>query len=762
MRGTRWLLLVAIAAILGGVGISYRAQKKVLRDQAAPKPQPLPPELTSFAPRYEWKQSRPDGSRYVMNAEDYRQQKDTGRLDLKNVDLKLFNKNGKTYDLVRSAAAQFFEADNRFHTEGEVEITLDVPVSGPQANQTLVSIKSSGVMLDTATGRVDTDRPATFVFRNGEGKATGAFYDPAGRELVMKSEVELHWKAEGPSAKPMKIEAGSLAYHEATSEIWLKPWGRVTRENSVVEGRDDIVRLAESGGRRYIRQIEANAARGTDAYPKRKLQYSADSLWVDFNEGGETQKITGAGNAQLVSTAETSETSVKAYRVDLNFDIHGNESVLSTVNASGGAEAVSKPLPAPGRQPSETHILRAANFDMKMRPDGREVESVVTHSPGQLEFLPNLPTQHRRTVDGNDFAIAYAPQNRVESFRAKDARTRTEPTGEERKRNRAVSVTTSREMLARFDPATGQPASLEQSGDFTYQEGQRRARAAKATLDSQQNVILLETAARVWDETGSTSSDRIRMDQRNGNFTAEGHVYSSRNPDKNQKTDSQMLSGDEPLLAQALRMESTNNNRTIHYEGDAVMRQGANQIQGDAIDVNRDKRTLIAVGNVVTNLWEQPKSEQPKPGQKKSAAPPSPVLTVVRASRMVYTDENRLAYYSGGVTLQRAGLHVKSSELRAFLSESGADSSLEKAICDGGVEMVQTAPGHTRTGTGEHSEYYAAEQKVILRGRHAKLVDTVKGTTEGLELIYWANDDRLLVNGAPDDPVRSRIVRDRK
>jgi lipopolysaccharide export system protein LptA len=212
-------------------------------------------------------------------------------------------------------------------------------------------------------------------------------------------------------------------------------------------------------------------------------------------------------------------------------------------------------------------------------------------------------------------------------------------------------------------------------------------------------------------------------------------------------------------------MESTNDNRAIHYEGDAIMRQGANQIQADAIDVNREKRTLVATGHVITNLWEQPRAEQPKPGQKKSAPPPSPVLTVVHSSKMVYTDENRLAYYSGGVTLLRANLRVKANELRAYLAESGADSSLEKAICDGGVEMVQSSPGRTRTGTGDHSEYYAAEQKVIVRGRRAKLVDAVNGktdTTEGLELTYFANDDRLLVNGAPDDPVRSRIVRSRK
>ena len=63
-------------------------------------------------------------------------------------------------------------------------------------------------------------------------------------------------------------------------------------------------------------------------------------------------------------------------------------------------------------------------------------------------------------------------------------RTVTEPTAEERKKNRGHSLTTSREIFARFDPQTGRMASIEQKGDFTYEESDRRAKAAKATLES--------------------------------------------------------------------------------------------------------------------------------------------------------------------------------------------------------------------------------------------------------------------------------------
>jgi lipopolysaccharide export system protein LptA len=767
MRGTRWLVLVAIAAILGGVGLTYRAQKKVLREQAPPQPAALPTELNSSAKHWHFTDTDLKTNTVIaeIDAEDFRQVKDSDRVDLKNVTISIPNKDGATNDVVKSAAAAFFSSDHHLFSEGEVEITLRVPKEGPPT-RTPVSIQSSGVNFDSETYRATTDRPSTFIFQNGGGHSTGATYDPNTHELQMTSDVEVDWNPPGPNAKPIKIETQRLSYHEAASQIWLNPWGRLTRENTVVEGNDVTVYLQDDdAGHKIIRKIETTHAHGTDDYPNRKLTYSADYLLVDFDDDGAVQKITGSTAARLVSTSEASETTITADRVEMDFEAQNKQSLLSRVTCQGHGLVTSKPLPAPGRQLGETHTLRSENMEMKMRPGGREIETVVTHAPGVLEFLPNLPADHHRTLNGNDLYIAYGAQNRIQSFRARDVTTRTEPTADERKRNRALSVTTSRELLAHFDPQTSRLSSMEQTGDFAYDEGGRHARAAKATLDSGQNVILLETSARVWDETGSTAANHIRMDQRTGDFTAEGQVNSSRLPDKDQKKNSEMLSGDQPIQAQARKMDSSNHNRAIHYEGDVTMRQGANRIQAGVIDVNREKRTLVADGNVITYLWEEPKGTGPQPPapapdpQNQRVPRPAPVLTVVHASHLVYTEENRLAVYTGGVLLRRPGLQVKGKELRAFLAESGADSRLEKAFVDGSAEILQTAADRTRTGTGEHAEYYTDIQKVVLSGGRPKLVDSLKGSMQGEELTYFANDGRLLGSGSPQQPVNSRIRR---
>ena len=239
-------------------------------------------------------------------------------------------------------------------------------------NTRLTVVKSSGVTFDTSTERIETDRPSSFLFENGQGQSTGAFYDPATHELRLKQNVKLDWKPEGPNAKPMRIEAASLEYHEATQEVWLRPWGKMTRGNTVVEGENAVIHLQDAGeGRKSIQKIEAIKAHGTDVYPHRKLQYAADELWVDFNEDGVIQKIIGQTNAQLQAVSDASETDVTAYHVEMDFDTKDDESLLTMVSASGNGVVTSKPLPIAGRQLSETHVLRSEQLEMKMREAAR-------------------------------------------------------------------------------------------------------------------------------------------------------------------------------------------------------------------------------------------------------------------------------------------------------------------------------------------------------------------------------------------------------
>jgi lipopolysaccharide export system protein LptA len=398
---------------------------------------------------------------------------------------------------------------------------------------------------------------------------------------------------------------------------------------------------------------------------------------------------------------------------------------------------------------------------MKMRPGGREIAGLETHAPSELEFLPNLAAQHHRKFIGERMWIEYGAQNRIQSFIAVNCRTVTDPTPEELAKKHPVTTTVSKNVSAAFDPKTNQLTRMEQWEDFSYESGDRKARAERGILEQVENRITLDKHARMWDSTGNTIADRIVLDEKSGNFTAEGHVNTSRLPDQTKKkSDSAMLSGDEPLQAVARAMASSNHNKLVKYDGDAVLWQGVNRIQADHVEIDREKRSIIADGHVVTQSREESKPDSdaaPAPVPPKPADPVPAIFTLVKAPHMVYTDEDRLAHYFGGVLLNRAGLQMKAVDLRSWLAEEGADNRLQKAFADGAVQIVQTGPIRTRTGTSEHAEYYTDENKIVLRGGDPTMNDNVRGNTRGTELTYYSDDDRLLVKGSDGKPAISRI-----
>ena len=419
--------------------------------------------------------------------------------------------------------------------------------------------------------------------------------------------------------------------------------------------------------------------------------------------------------------------------------------------------------------------MRSDNLEMRMRPGGKDIESVVTHSPGTLEFLPNGPASHHRTLEGSLMSILYGPQNRVQQYNVDNAKTQTEPTAEEKKHNRGTYNTASKALVATFDPKTSKLSSLLQNGNFTYVENDRKASASKATLDN--DNIVLDTGAKMSDASSSTNADVIRMNQHTGDFAAEGHVRNSRAAETDPKRkSSEMLNGDDPLQAMAQKMEAHDQNHVLHYEGDVVMWQGANKLTADTVDVDRRKKVLKADGRVVSTFYDQPKKDADQPGSKGTVTPvsakgakggkkgndsvPKPAAaTVVRAPHLVYTDDDRLAVYSGGVVLDHSGMHVTSAELRAHLAEANADSRLENAVANGKVQIDWSHPPRTRVATSEHAEYFTADDRVVLTGGRPKFVDSCKGAADGEKLTYFANDDSLQVDGKFSQPAQSRIDR---
>jgi lipopolysaccharide export system protein LptA len=759
MRHTRWLFLAAIVAIVFLVGAAYVKRRNILEKVVSVQPKPLETGVDGRADEWQHTVFKGDHKHFTIRAHKLREIQEPNLSELEGVDLQLFSEDGQKSDLIHSEKAQFDVAAKTLYSEGEVEIIMDVPADQPPTGR-LLHIHGSGMRFASDTGKATTDRPVTFSFDRGNGSAVGAEYDPSIRELRLHNKVVLDWRGKTPEAKPMHVEADQAIYYEHDAKVVLFPVSRFTRDTLHMEGgRSDV--LLDKG---VIRSAKVLMARGVHDDPGRKVEYAADELNLNFDEGMVIRTIDGHDHAQLISTSDTARTVVNSDRLDMDFETSDKESTLKTAVATGKGVVEATPIPRPGAQPGDTRILRSDVIRLAMRAGGKEIERVETDGPGKLEFRPNAPDQPKRAMDGDRIWVAYGKENRIQTVKSVNASTVTERPPKAPQTKPTITRTQSKDILATFDPNTSELTRLEQTTNFQYEEGERRARGDRATLDQSKDLMNLEGSARMWDPTGSVSGDRIVMNQKSGDYTADGHVSSTRQPDR-KGASSAMLSNDEVMQAVADRMISTGENKHIRYEGNSRAWQGANRVDADKIEIDRDRRVMEAHGKVVSQFADkaqdkaQEKSGEPKTSKAKVAA--APLFTVVRASDLVYTEETRVAVYQGAVVLTRPSLTVNSQQLQAFLKPADSDSSLDKAFADGTVKIVSVLnavkPARTRTGTSDHAEYYADEQKVILQKAQPLLVDSVKGSTTGQQLTWWANNDRLLVEGEASKPALGTI-----
>ena len=796
----RFSVLIGCAAFLLAVLVAYTYARRTEKESGH---EPKPPEriddrYDATATAWQWEKDDPQTNCPIVKAEasSFVALHNPSVFQLENVKLRLFNKGCSAYTYVQSGKAEFNTASGLMTSDGDVSIIMKIPSDrSPDAkeNSDLVHIRSKGVKYETKTGKVDTDQPAAFQFAHGNGTSIGADYDPTTHLLHMKSQVALNWFGKGPAKNAMHISAGDVVYDEINGKVYLTPWSKLQRGSTTILGARSEVTLVDG----ILHKVDAMNASGTDEEENRHVTFGADKLIALFNDDGDMTQMTGESNARLSSTTEASKTVVTSQTAELHFDISAktangqerHDSILHEAFAKGNAVVESIPLPHPGVQPGDTRILRSQTIKLKMRPGGRDIESMRTDTAGQLEFKPNRPGSVHRTLDAENIQIAYGEANSIESFRGTHARTRTDkPASGEKKGGKPVpppppSFTWSDELVAKFTPKTNQLATLEQKGHFRYEEGPRHATAAKAFLEQTINKITLTTGAKVWDNTGSTSGDVIVLNQQNGDMDASGHVASTREPDQqNDAQSSSMLDKNKPLQARADRMETRDSNLKIRYEGHAILWQGANRLQADVVDIDRDAETLHASGNAVSELVDkqddrgadaQPTLEKvadsPNTNTNKKKKNGPPIFTIVHAPKLLYNDEDRLAHYTGGVKLVRDSITMTSKELRAYLTpednkKSGANksdsgSSLDHAIADGDVVLVDAANGRTKTGTAQHCEYYPKQDKAVLTGGLAKVVDSRKGVTVGTKLTYYSKGDRLLVEGGPKAPVVSDLLK---
>jgi lipopolysaccharide export system protein LptA len=770
-------LSLALAALLLSAVVGFTYEKRLAQERRRhldPTPQ--------IAPKYEAKSPEgwtldkhdPQTGRPVVRveAESFEGTHDPSTFEMHNLKLRLFSKQANTYTFVKAEKALYDEASGMLNSAAPVQIVINVPndknADDPAEAAKRVRVTTTDLVYDTKSGKAKTDALATFLFPDGSGQAVGVDYDPNTKTLHLRSQISLNWVAKGPEAQKMHVETADLVYKEGEQKVYLSPWSKFQRETTVIQAQSSVVTLQDG----VLHQIDAEHPIGTDDHDDRHTDYSAEKMTALFDEDGNLVQIVGNHDARVSSSEPSSRTTLTGDHADMRFalapkqrnGVAVEDSQLHLVLADGHAVAESSPLPQPGVKPAETRILRSEHIELEMKPGGQDVQEIRAPSQAQLEFKPNAQDESHRVLDASRIRVLYGSGSYVDSFLAWNVSTHTDKAASTLKpvldkngkpQSTPPALTWSDQMVAKFVPDSNQIASIDQTGNFRYQEGQRTATAEEAFLEQQINRITLKRHARVNDENGSAAADQIVMNQTTGDMDAEGHVFSTHAPDKNQKPGTSMLDTTQSMQAQADQMHTRDNNARVDYIGHAVMWQGASRISANEIQVNRDTETLRASGNVVSELVDNKSNSSSATG----SAPPTsdtsaqqPIYTVVQAPELSYRDDTRVALYTGGVKLVRDKMTVTAKQIEAYLTpkdgSNSNQSSLGRAIATGAVSVFdQVTPSRSRIGTGELCQYFTKQDEVILSGGSPQMVDSLKGVTRGRKLTYFSGDDHTIVEG---------------
>src|ERR1700722_8673696 len=135
MRRTRWLFLAAIFGILVFVGVTYFKRIARLIGEAPVLAKPLEENVNARSQYWTYGDFKGDKQRVFIQAKNMRQIRDSSAVELEDVEMHLFHKQDGKYDLVVSAAAQFNPTAKTLYSDGNVDITRDVPIEGPQTGR---------------------------------------------------------------------------------------------------------------------------------------------------------------------------------------------------------------------------------------------------------------------------------------------------------------------------------------------------------------------------------------------------------------------------------------------------------------------------------------------------------------------------------------------------------------------------------------------------------------------------------------------------
>ncbi len=767
-RYARWSAVggALVALLVAGV---YLRNLWIAKQAAKKAPPAVPPSIEQQSNEFSF--SKVEGQRtiYTVRASRTTEFKEGSRNLLEDVDIMVYGKKGERSDSLRTRACDFISDTGKISCLGEVQIRLQSNKGGA-GSTSAIQVATSGITFDRDSGVARTDKPVTFRWPAGEGRAVGVLYDSDSGMLNLTSNVDLDLSpaaAEKPASpqagvppappapgKNLHVTGDHLAFHRDSRLVELH--GNVHAQQVMQDFfADNLLLVLDEDF--HARRLEASGhPQVHESGPQGTIALNADSFKSMMRQDGSVDAVEAAGSVH--GTRETSAGRDEITSARLRIDLTTRQNVPRLLSALGGVTLFSTSAdPKGGTRRVETDALEI-HFSDKSRPRQTAIETVNTLAPARAELrntglLNGKPAEQFVRMNGTEINLKFGPENRVRQLTGSGGVEVHRKIGDA-----PEQMTTSKDLVARFSDS-GDWSTIDQTGDVRFRDDLRAGQADRAHAERSANAVTLDGSVSFSDATTRTTARSVTFSQNSKTLRADGNVLS---------TELSAGSGGisnfapEPAHISAEHLAANTSSGHAMYTGGARLWQGQSVIQADSIDLDSPTHTLVATGHVhgvfPESAWSPRGAQGPgsapgaAPGTKPAtnahpAKPAETQLGRVQGGKLTYWESESKARIEQDAQAisQQASIHADQIDLFFSNADSAsATKQLTRALATGEVAVRE----EDRRGTSRRAEYTASEGKFVLSEGNPTLYSSTGDTTTGRQLTFFFADDRIVVDSA--------------
>jgi lipopolysaccharide export system protein LptA len=742
-RYARWSVIAAGLIALAVAGVyAQRAFREARARRGGPSA--IPSTVQQESAQFSFSKVEQNHTLFTVRASHATQFKDQNRALLEDVWITVYGRDGSRNDNIHTRECSYRPLTGAVRCEGAVQIDIQnanlAPAKSSGALGNNLEVTTSDLTFNRNTGEASTPALVQFRFPAGQGRGVGIAYSTADSVVRVEHEVQFDLASSAQTGgEPVSANGSSLEIHR-------------TERNVVLQGPA----LVRQGGR----------------------ELSAETISFELDAQYHVRRAVAEGHPQIRATDGAGSVLVSASRFEALLHPEGwvqrviaDGDITGSRQAAGGSDRFSaahaefvmlpqhnliKDMIATGAVVADSHrggdshrlttdalriVFSEPNGRQGQSADKQRMESAETLAPGTIESVTSADTT---TLQAKKFVAQLGPDGRLDKLLGHGG---VEVTRQALKT--APQVISASELVATFG-AGGQWATLDETGNVRFQQADRQATAARASIVHITDMITLEGSPVISDAMSRTTASSVVMNQKSGELHAAGGVVSTYVPSA-QGDLVGLGSGAAHISAEALT--GSVNSGHVTFAGHARLWQGDSVLDSDQIELWRDDKKLQATGHVVAVFSQLAGQVAPTSGGPPSSGArsmPPPTLWKVRAPILTYWSDQGRAHLEGGVFATSDQGSLDSRTLDVFLESSPAipggaavgARQLNRVLAQGAVVVRQG----DRRGMAEQAEYTAATGKFVLSGGQPTLINAASDTATGHSLTFFVANDTILID----------------